>query len=354
MLRTMKISKTLIKIITILLMSNILTFSQEFNISRNQIKNTELPTSSVNMKIEQTESKNESEVGFCAVNQAAAHLLRIANSNTMGLKDEGVIEYYEKKKREKCGPVLYVPQQIKNPGTPNLVCYRLSDVCAEYSKKEICAVENEYDKLYRAKKEMIKERERVLKIHMKIMRERAMMIAEKIIEDKITEQLAEKPLEQIRLSWEDMYKMRGTLNYMLGFKVNAAIDAVGETIFSHMGSFGPIMALSGPVGYITLSALPVVNETFQCNISIKNMIIHGVLKAGTKLVFKVPVVDRFSSSSLAHKVLTSATVNEANIWIKYLFGDGLVKVEEVKSIKYHGKEFAKVTVRVIFNQAIRQ
>ncbi|MEF3280083.1 MAG: hypothetical protein K6357_03860 [Elusimicrobiota bacterium] len=298
---------------------------------------------------------NKSEKGFCSISEAAEKLIRISNSQTMGFSDYGLLEIYEENLKKDCAPRKYIPTQIKAPDTPNLVCYELGGKCREKTfeipQSQRCTIETNKSTLSSIYSRMINKRDEIIAKEMKDLRKRAQSIAEGIVNEKITKKLAEKPLEQIRLSWADMYKMRGTLAYMLGFKLDAAIDAVGQGIFSNIEYFSPIIALSGPAGFVVLSGFPIVEEAFQCNISIKNMILKGTLAAGTKLVFKVPIIKSETLSGIAaDSFIKYATTTEASKWVKHFFGDGL-EVESVSVTKEYGKEFALITVKTVLRTA---
>ena len=167
---------------------------------------------------------------------------------------------------------------------------------------------------------------------------------------KVAKKLADNPLEQVRLSWGDMYEMRKELSKLLSekygvYNVNVVINAVGEFMFSNFEYFSPLIALSGPAGFVVLTGLPIGEETFQCNISVRNILIKGGLSAATKLVMKVPIIKSDNVAGVfADKFIKSATTAEASKWVKHFFGDGL-EVQSVSVVKQYGKEFALITVK---------
>jgi len=162
--------------------------------------------------------------------------------------------------------------------------------------------------------------------------------------------ISNKPVVKVRLSWGDMYEMRKELAKILSEKygaytVNVVIDAVGEFIFSNFEYFSPFIALSGPAGFVVLSGLPIAEETFQCNISVKNILLKGGLSAGMKVVLKVPIIKSDNVAGVfAERFIKSAAATEVSKWVKHFFGDGL-EVEKVSVVKQYGKEFALITLK---------
>jgi len=297
-------------------------------------------------------NSNQSAKGFCSIEQAADKLLKIANSNTLGFSESGLIEDYAKRVKKDCGPFKYTPPQIGKPGSPSIVCYGLRGECGNnygYNPSN-CALETEKYKLSQIYYRLSIERDKKVSEHIKEVRERAMIAAEEIVSKKITKKLADNPFEQVRLSWGDMYEMRTILASILSerygiYNITAVIDAAGQGIFSHLDYFSPVIALSGPVGFVVLAGLPIGEETFQCNISIKNILIKGGLSAARGLILKVPIIKSDNIAGVfADRFIKNATIEESSKWVKHYFGDGL-EVQKVGIVKEYGKEFALITIR---------
>ncbi len=339
------------------LMTPIYIFSQDlydFNTVRQDATRVSIPSVKAPTVRESSQKQTEQSArGFCSVEQAADKLLRLSNSNTLGFSDSGLLEHYASKVKEDCGPFKYIPAQIKNPGSPDLVCYRLGGECSNgyegYSESN-CAIETDRYKLAQIYSRILKERDQKAMEHVKKVREKAMAAAEEIVSKKVAKKLADNPFEQVRLSWGDMYEMRKELAKLLSerygvYNVNVVINAVGEFMFSNFEYFSPLIALSGPAGFVVLTGLPIGEETFQCNISVRNILIKGGLSAATKLVMKVPIIKSDNVAGVfADKFIKSATTSEASKWVKHFFGDGL-EVQNVSVVKQYGKEFALITVK---------
>jgi len=355
----MKILYTLIYLI----MSSIPLYSDDFP-DTSSFKNTDVSIPKVSTpsisKSNVQINNNQSAKGFCSVEQAADKLLQIANSNTLGFSESGLIEDYAKKVKKDCGPFKYSPQEIKNPGNTSvvpLVCYELRGECGNnyhsYNSSN-CALETEKNKLAQIYYRLLIERDKKVNEHIKKVREIAMLEAKNIVSRKITKKLADNPFEQVRLSWADMYEMRGVLASILSekygiYNITAAIDAVGQVFFSNMEYLSPIIALSGPVGFVVLSGLPIGEETFQCNISIKNILIKGGLTAAKGIILKVPIIKSDNIAGVfADRFIKNATTEEASKWVKHYFGDGL-EVQNVSVVKEYGKEFALITIKSVIS-----
>jgi hypothetical protein len=350
----MKILYTLIYLI----ISSIPIYSDDFpDIS--SFKNTDISipkvhTSSIS-KLNAQINSNQSAKGFCSIEQAADKLLKMANSNSFGFSDSGLIEDYAERVKKECGPFKYTPQLIQNPGAPAVACYGLGGECSNHYYSYTynpynCALAKERDKLAQIYRRLLIERDKKVSEHIKKVREIAMFEAKNIVSKKITQKLADNPFEQVRLSWADMYEMRKTLASILSekygiYNLTAAIDAAGQMLFSNMEYFSPIIALSGPAGFIALTGFPIAEETFQCNISIKNILLKGALTAAEEIILKVPIIKSNNIAGVfADRFIKNATIEEASKWIQHHFGDGL-EVENVSVVKEYGKEFAIITIK---------
>ena len=347
----MKILYTLIY----LTMSSIFLYSDDFpNVT--SFKNTDVSIPEVHSfsisKSNTQVNSNQSAKGFCSVEQAADKLLKIANSNTLGFSESGLIEDYAERVKKDCGPFKYIPQQIGKPGSPSIVCYELRGECENnYSyNPSNCALETEKNKLAQIYYRLSIERDKKVSEHIKKVRERCIGVAKEIVSRKITKKLADNPFEQVRLSWADMYEMRGVLASILSekygiYNITALIDAAGQGIFSNLEYFSPLIALSGPVGFVVLTGLPIGEETFQCNISVKKILIKGGLSAARRIILKVPIIKSDNIAGVfADRFIKNATIEEASKWVKHYFGDGL-EVQNVSVVKEYGKEFALITIR---------
>jgi hypothetical protein len=345
----MKVLYTLIYLI----ISAIFLYSDDFpditSFKNTNISIPEVSAPSISKPNAQANS-NQSAKGFCSIEQAADKLLKIANSNTLGFSESGLIEEYAERVKKDCGPFKYIPQQIGKPGSPSIVCYELRGDCGNnYSyNPSNCALETEKNKLKQIHSRLLIERDEKVNEHVKKIREIAMLEAKKIVSKKITKKLADNPFEQVRLSWADMYEMRKTLASILSekygiYKITELINAGGQMIFSN--HLTPIISLSGPVGYIAVAGFPIAEETFQCNISIKNILIKGGLTAAEEIILKVPIIKSNNIAGVfADRFIKNATIEEASKWIQHYFGDGL-EVENVSVVKEYGKEFALITIR---------
>ncbi|MBU2529437.1 MAG: hypothetical protein KKD35_00200 [Elusimicrobia bacterium] len=114
-----------------------------------------------------------------------------------------------------------------------------------------------------------------------------------IAEGVIALRLAEEPDKKIKITWSDIYDMRGTLNawYCLrGHKmscVGQAIDAVGSGLLgTTVGKvvFKTGLVLTGPVGFIVIGAMNITEESFQCNPSAMVM----AIEAGATATILIP------------------------------------------------------------------
>ncbi len=326
------------------------------------MNNNSVQLPSVNSSVDSNYSKevvrvnhiNTSEKGFCSVGQAAEKLLKLSNANYPGFSDWGLIEDYKERVKKDCGPVKYYPEQIGKPGGKLILCYKLKGVCETNPfntyDKEYCAFENEVAKLNNIYMKLLKKKDEKVEKHIKEIRNIAFDMAKDIIDDKVTKKLAENPFEQVRLSWKDMYDMRASLAALLAqrykiYNVNLILNSLGKVIFSNFEYFSPMIALSGPAGFVVISGLPIVEETFQCNISVKNMLLKGGIAAGRKIILKVPVIKSNNISGVfADRFIKNATIEEVSKWVKHFFGDGL-QVENVNFVKAYGKQFAIVTIK---------
>jgi len=246
----MKILYTLIYII----MSSIPLYSDDFpditsfkntNISIPKVDPSSISKSKAQRKAKAQRKSNQSAKGFCSVEQAADKLLRIANSNTLGFSESGLIEDYAKKVKKDCGPFEYTPQEIRNPAETSIasfVCYELRGECGNnYHSYNFsnCALETEKNKLTQIYHRLSIERDKKVSEHIKKVREIAMLEAKNIVSRKITKKLADNPFEQVRLSWADIYEMRGVLASILSqkygiYNITAAIDALGQVFSSNI------------------------------------------------------------------------------------------------------------------------
>lgn len=336
--------------------------AQDFNPNIREMNNyQEVPN--VNISFEKTKNhsqtnQNTSQKGFCSVDEAVEKLFFLSNTNWGG--NTGLIQSYKAKLKNDCYPEKYYYPTISASGIYT-VCYKLPQKCGGPQGKPYdpnhCSLSTDGLKLKTIKDKLILERDKFIEKSAKEIEIKIKRIATKRIEEKLTEQLAKNPNQQLRLAIEDIYAIRSEIAKELSkdygeYIVNVVINEIGEFIFSNFEYFSPIISLSGTPGYILLGALPFADELIQCNISIKNLILKGAIKAGTKLVFKVPVVKNLEQTyqnSFTYEFLKSATISEASKWIKHYFGDGL-EVKMVNPVKEYGKDFALITVEVVLKQ----
>jgi len=306
-------------------------------------------------------NSNQSAKGFCSVEQAADKLLRKA-SNPLGFSGLDLIEDYAEQVKKDCGPFRYIPQEIKSPDEASrapftFVCYELRGECGnDYESDSYnpsnCALKTEKNKLIQIYERLSNERDKKVSEHIKKVREIAMLEAKKIVSRKITKKLADNPFEQVKLSWADICEMRRLLASRLAEKysfyyLSAALNAVGEVVVPNIDYLSPIIALAGPVGFVVVSGLPITEETFQCNISIKNMFLKGGLSAANKLIVKVPIIKTDNVVGVfADRFVKNVTTEEASKWVKHYFGDGL-EAQNVSVVKEYGKKFAIITIKSV-------
>ncbi len=109
----------------------------------------------------------------------------------------------------------------------------------------------------------------------------------------VAEKLADSPGGLVKIVWKDIYDLRGTVNAWLvqnghpWNRIGQAIDAVGSALTgTFIGKFIMVnsLILAGPVGFIMLGGMNIVQETFQCNPSGVVMAIN----AGATVVVLIP------------------------------------------------------------------
>lgn len=132
--------------------------------------------------------------------------------------------------------------------------------------------------------------------------------AGEIIDSKFVD--AEGGLQQVRITWKDVYDLRGVFNTkecskgrgVMGVLENldhclgAGLDAVGAGITGTTAGkvvAGTGLALAGPVGFVTLSAMAVTEEAVQCAPSLFVMAAEAMVTVVLLLpVCKAPGISR--------------------------------------------------------------
>jgi hypothetical protein len=279
---------------------------------------------------------------FCSVGRAADVL---ANRLTGDL-----INDYEATVRKGCGPFQSVQPSMGVPGQTYSPVYRYKwgGVCAILPDKLIAD-----SSLETWKKEIVAPTNKRIDEHMKVVRDRAHVIAWDIAEAASIKRLKDNPAAEVRLSWGDLWEMRGTMSLALRDYdsndlrvVNAAIDALGSALTSWQGKMLISAALKGPMGFVLVTtAIDMGEELLQCHVSAQNLILKGGLAAGRYLIMRVPLCEGCPiNTRFPAELLRGLSVSEVNKFLRVKFGDGLTGTA---SVDQQNAGFAVITLKAL-------
>lgn len=164
--------------------------------------------------------------------------------------------------------------------------------------------------------------------------------------------MAEKPDEEIRITWSDVYTLRGIAHSLICsqatasfYQLNcaaAAVDAVGAGLTGSIaGKMLTTVRLTGPVGFMVGTVMTIHEESFQCDPSNVRMFTRGA----ADLVMYLPVC-KYGAIGRGCVMLQDGLEAGASKAITGMFGEGSYEVAKATAVKLSETEAGKIVVKL--------
>lgn len=171
-------------------------------------------------------------------------------------------------------------------------------------------------------------------------------------QNMVLAKMAEKPDEEIRITWADVYTLRGIAHSLICSQATAAfyplncaaaaVDAVGAGLTGSIaGKMLTTVRLTGPVGFMVGTAMTIHEESFQCNPSNVRML----TRAAADLVMYLPVCS-YGTIGRGCVAVQDGLEAGASRAITGMFGEGSYEVAKATAIELSSTEAGKIVVKL--------